>query len=124
MERPERQDPVGIPQILQRNVAYHGLTMRNVRGTNHRRHEVAEARNTRGSDPQRLSPLRASVSTRLRLFAPLMFLLAATAFAGSDMSSSSYKLRRSAVNPGGPGQPTSASYKLTNPAGTPGGSLF
>lgn len=45
-------------------------------------------------------------------------------WAGTDMSSTSYRLRRSDVTSGGSAQGTSASYKMTSTAGTPGGSLF
>ena len=59
----------------------------------------------------------------LALLAALFF-GAVPSWAGSDMSSASYKIRRSDINSGGSHKGTSASRKLTSSIGTGGGSLF
>src|SRR5258706_15435740 len=54
----------------------------------------------------------------------LLMLLGTQVWAGSDMSSTNYKIRRSNVNSGGSNRGSSANYKLTNTVGAGGGSLF
>lgn len=72
-----------------------------------------------------VTPLRRYPLTPLLLWSlRVALLLPGIAWAGTDMSSTSYKIRRSDVNSGGSAAGTSASYKLTGTAGTPGGSLF
>src|SRR5882672_6882698 len=80
--------------------------------------------------------LDASAISFPRCFAPPMsrypaflsllaiFALAGPAWAGTDMSSASYKIRRSDVNSGGSSQGSSANHKITGTVGTRGGSLF
>src|SRR5258708_6997674 len=68
-------------------------------------------------------PSGRSAAWALRILVALLYVPVAV-WAGSDMSSTNYKIRRSDMNSGGSHKGVSASYKLTSSAGTGGGSLF
>jgi hypothetical protein len=73
-------------------------------------------------------PFRSAASPERRrsgspLFA-ILLLFTSAAWAGSDMSSPAYKIRRSDVNSGGSQQPASAHFQLTSSLGSTGGSLL
>src|SRR5205807_10608375 len=90
---------------------------------------IASILSLKGEGQALPSPFRGKVPPgrmRVRKFSFFVDLFLATvpAWAGSDMSSGSNKIRRSDVNSGGSNRGASADFKLTSTVGTRGGSLF